>query len=337
MRHFALIFHVLTFVGLTIPAVPVSCTEPAATAVDGPPPGYKSADAVKLAILARQLKLVDTRLEVPASIEVRKDIEYGKGDTEILRLDLYAPKEIVRPVPGLIFIHGGGWKKGHRGDYHSYCVKFAERGYVVATISYRLLPNETFPAPVHDVKCAVRWMRANAERLHVDGSQIGLVGGSAGAHLAMMVGYSSDVPELEGSGGYDDVSSRVRAIVDLYGPTDLTTPTATGNEGVIDFLGGKKFADAPDQYEFASPISHVTQDDPPTLIFHGTIDEIVPIAQADLLVEKLRSTGVPYRYERLEGWPHTMDLAEVVNDYCWRRMIDFFNVHLPLPESRSAE
>ncbi len=304
----------------------------AQTASDTAPPGYKSADAVKLAILTRQLKLIDTKIEVPDDIEVRKDIEYGTGGGQSLKLDLYSAKQLDRPVPGLIFIHGGGWKKGERSDYHYYCVKFAERGYVVATVSYRLLPDGTFPAPVHDVKCAVRWMRASADRLHVDPNQIGVVGGSAGAHLAMMAGYSSDVPELEGDGGHVGVSSRVQAVVNLYGPADLTAPIATGNEGVIKFLGGRQYGDAPDQYERASPITYVTKDDPPTLILHGTIDEIVPIAQADLLAEKLRTSGVPYRYERLEGWPHTMDLAEVVNGYCLRHMIAFFDQHLPLPE-----
>lgn len=309
------------------PSVQAGTSDPS----DSPPPGYKSMVGVKLAIVLGQLKLINPRVEVPESVEVRRDIEYGKGGEESLKLDLYSPKTVKRPVPGLIFIHGGAWKGGKRSDYHFYTVRFAERGYVVATVSYRLLPKSPFPAAVHDVKCAVRWMRANARKLNVDPDRIGVIGGSAGGHLAMMIGYSSDVPKLEGTGGHAGVSSRVQAVVNLYGPVDLTTPYASGNSLIIRFLGGKTIEESRTRYELASPISHITRDDPPTLIFHGTIDDTVPIDQADRLAEKLKSTRVPYRYDRLEGWPHAMDLAEVVNQRCQRLMVEFFKKHLLKP------
>lgn len=303
-----------------------------ATSTEAPPTGYGSMAAIKLAVLTGQLKLIDPKIAVPATVSVRRGIEYGTGGGESLKLDLYTPKQLDNPVPGLIFIHGGAWKKGKRSDYHYYCVKFAERGYVVATITYRLLPKHPFPAAVEDAKCAVRWMRANARRLHVNPNLIGAIGGSAGGHLAMMIGYSADVPELEGQGGHRGVSSRVQVVVDLYGPTDLTTPFAVNNPTAINFLGGRKIGEARKQYELASPITHVTKDDPPTLIFHGSIDETVPIAQSDMLAKRLRTVGVPVRYDRLTGWPHTMDAAAVVNRRCRRLMIRFFDQHLPLPK-----
>jgi len=175
-------------------------------------------------------------------------------------------------------------------------------------------------------------MRANAGELHVNPKLIGAIGGSAGGHLAMMIGYTADVPKLEGHGGHRGVSSRVQAVVDLYGPTDLTTPFAVNNPTAINFLGGRKIGEARKQYELASPITHVTKDDPPTLIFHGSIDETVPIAQSDMLAKKLRTVGVPVQYDRLIGWPHTMDAAEVVNRRCRRLMIRFFDKYLPLPK-----
>lgn len=297
-----------------------------------PPQGYETADAVKAAIFTGKLKLIDGEIDLPESIELEKGIEYGQGGDETLKLDLYTPKGLDHPVPGLIFIHGGGWSKGSRDDYHFYCVKFAEMGYVVATVSYRLVPEAIFPAPVQDVKCAVRWMRANAEKLHVDPNQIGVLGGSAGGHLSMMVGYSSDVPELEGEGGNAEVSSRVQAVVDIYGPTDLTVDVATGHPTVLAFFGGKKIDEVPHDYELASPLTHLTADDPPTLILHGTIDELVPIEQADRLAANLKALGIPYRYDRLPGWPHTMDLAEVVNLRCREVMTKFLSEHLPLPK-----
>ena len=303
-----------------------------ATGTEAPPAGYRSMTAIKFAILTGQLKLVDRNIVVPETISVRRGITYGTGGDQPLKLDLYSPKQLAGPVPALIFIHGGAWKKGKRSDYHYYCVKFAERGYVVATITYRLLPKHAFPAAVEDAKCAVRWMRANAGKLHVNPNLIGAIGGSAGGHLAMMVGYSSDVPELEGHGGHPGVSSRVQAVVDLYGPTDLTTPFAVNNPTAINFLGGRKIGEARKQYELASPITHVTKDDPPTLIFHGSIDETVPVAQSDMLTKKLKAVGVPVTYDRLTGWPHTMDAAAVVNRRCRRLMNRFFDKYLPLPK-----
>lgn len=317
----------------TADAAPAVSDAGAALATEAdPPPGYKSMAAVQAAILTGKLKLVDGEIEVPDSVVLTKDIEYGQVDGEPLKLDLYQPKGLDNPVPGILFIHGGGWSKGGRNDYHYYCVKFAELGYVVATASYRLVPEWLYPAAVHDVKCAVRWLRANADKYHIDPDMIGVAGGSAGGHLSMMVGYSSDVPELEGDGGNAGVSSRVQAVVNLYGPTDLTVPAATEHPTVLGFFGGKTIDEVRTDYEQASPLAHVTEDDPPTLIIQGTIDDLVPVAQADALALKLREVGVPFRYDRLPGWPHTLDLAEVMNVRCRRLMQEFFAEHLPLPQ-----
>ncbi len=301
-----------------------------------PPPGYKSMAAVQAAILTGKLKLIDGEIEVPDSVLLTQDIEYGQGGGESLKLDLYQRKGLDHPVPAILFIHGGGWSKGGRNDYHFYCVKFAELGYVVATASYRLVPEWQYPAAVHDVKCAVRWLRANAMKYHIDPEMIGVAGGSAGGHLSMMVGYSSDVPELEGDGGNDDVSSQVQAVVNLYGPTDLTVPVAAEHPTVLAFFGDNKIDEVRTDYEQASPLTHVTEDDPPTLIIQGTIDDLVPVSQADALALKLHEVGVPFRYDRLTGWPHTLDLAEVINVRCRRLMREFFAEYLPLPQPSQA-
>src|SRR3954469_23609321 len=190
------------------------------------PPGFASENDVKAAFISGKLKAIDLTIDMPATVTVQRDIEYGKGGETPLKLDLYSPKGHSKPVPAVIFIHGGAWKGGYRQMYHYYCVKFAEHGFVAATISYRLTGEAPFPAAVEDTKCAVRWIRANAEKLGVDPNKIGVAGGSAGGHLAMMIGYSSDVPQLDGKGGHANVSSRVQAVVDLYGPTDLTDEAA---------------------------------------------------------------------------------------------------------------
>jgi len=295
------------------------------------PSGYETPEATKEAIFSGKIKLVHFNLPVPSSVKVEKGLEYGKGGDVSLQLDLYSPKEIGTAVPGVLFIHGGSWKGGSREIYHSYCVHFAERGYVAATVSYRLVDVAPFPAAVEDVKCAVRWMRANAERLGVDPNQLAVVGASAGGHLATMVGYSSDVAELEGDGGHSGISSRVQTVVDFYGPVDLTTDFARDKGPILDFMGGKRFEDAKQQYELASPLTHVTADDPPTLIFHGTIDRIVPIHQSEMLVARLEEEGIAHEYDPIEGWPHGMDAVEGVNAHCLAKMFEFFDEHLPLP------
>ena len=292
-----------------------------------PPQGYSSEATILLAFAAGQIDLVDRDLAVPDTVVVKRAIQYGKvGDVELL-LDLYSPRDLDGPVPGLVFIHGGGWKGGNRKDYQYYGIRFAEKGYVVASISYRLRDVAKYPAAVEDAKCAVRWMRHHAQENNVLPDKIAVAGGSAGGHLSMMVGYSSDEPELDGDGGNDGVSSRVQAVVNLYGPTDLTTPYGRSHQLVTNFIGAS-YDDAADVYKQASPLFHVTADDPPTLTFHGTLDSLVPVSQADRLVEKLKELKIEAPYERLEGWPHAMDAAQLVNDYCFDAMLKFFDKHL---------
>ena len=301
-----------------------------ATEVPPIPQGYADEQAVMSAILFGQIKLIDAKnISLPDNVEEILDIEYGTGGERKLQLDLYLPKGRTKATPAIIFIHGGAWKSGNRGDMKFYCVKFAEKGYVTATVTYRLTGEASFPAAVYDVKCAVRWLRANAAKYQVDSGSIVVSGNSAGGHLSMMIGYSDD-PSLEGSGGNNNLSSRVCAVVNFYGPTDLTTDFAR-NQGVVkEFIGGKTFDEAPDTYQLASPLFNLTRDDPPTLIFHGTIDGTVPIGQADKLADKLKELRIDYVYERYDGWPHTMDLAEAVNRRCVYQMEQFFKKHIPI-------
>ncbi len=208
---------------------------------------------------------------------------------------------------------------------------FAQRGYVCASIQYRLSGEVPYPAAVHDVKAAVRFIRDEANAMGVDPNRIGVAGGSAGGHLAMMIGFSSDVDQLDGKSGHEGTSSRVQCVVNLYGPTDMTTPYARGvsetNPAVRAFFQGT-YKEQPDLYAEGSPLNYVTSDDPPTLIMHGTVDALVPINQADILAQKLAAVGVPYIYDRLPGWPHSMDTAKPVNERCLWYMERFFDRYL---------
>ena len=299
-----------------------------------PPPapaGYPNSVALFAAIKLGVVKLVDRDAPLPESVELRSDIEYGKVGDRPLLLDLYSPNERKEKLPLLIFIHGGGWKGGKKEDYRVYTQVFATKGYVVASLSYRLTGEAKFPACVNDVKCAVRYLRSHADEIGIDPERIGVVGGSAGGHLAMMIGYSSDVPELEGNGGHAGVSSHVKAVVNIYGPTNLNDDFVRKNKDanqLIESLFGKSVADAGDLLDKASPGFYLDAKDPPTLILHGTIDDIVPVDQSDQLAKKLAELKIPYVYDRLPGWPHTMDLAKDVNVRSTWMMERFFARYL---------
>jgi acetyl esterase/lipase len=289
------------------------------------------------AIATGRIKTIESPKEMLPGVQLLKDVEFGKGGGRSLTLDLYTPVTLEQPVPGLIFIHGGAWKGGNKDMYRPYAARYAQRGYVVASISYRLSSEAPFPAAVEDAKCAVRWMRANAGKYRVDPNHICVLGGSAGGHLAMMVGYSSQQKDLEGAGGHPGVSSKVQAVVNIYGPCDLTVPGIRDVDVVRQFLADKKYDEAPELYRKASPLLHLSCDDPPTLILHGTLDSLVPISQSDELVKRLRQVGVTHTYDRLEGWPHVMDLAEIVFNRCVFFIDKFLAEHMPIPEPVTAE
>jgi len=280
------------------------------------PRGFRGEGMLKAALALRLVKLVDTEPAVPGNIKVEKDIVYRQVDSISLRLDIYRRKDLDRDAPGLIFIHGGGWSKGKRSDYLPYLLDYAQKGYVTITVSYRLSGTAHFPAAVQDVQAAIQWVREHSAAHGIDPERIALIGGSAGGHLAMMAAYSDDGPD-----------EKVQAVVNIYGPSDLTTEYARNRNECLHFIG-RSYPESPDLYRAASPRSHISGDDPPTLIFHGTIDSLVPVSQSDSLHDWLDRAGVPNEYHRLKGWPHTMDLAKKVNDYCQYYMDAFFKRHL---------
>ncbi len=244
----------------------------------------------------------------PIEVEIQKNVVYGTGAGEDLLLDLAMPKGLDHAVPGIVWIHGGAWQGGSKNEFESLIRDSARAGYVAVSIGYRLAaPKHIFPAQVEDSKCAVRWFRANAERLHLDPNRIGVVGSSAGAHLAMMLGAADSGDGLEGSGGSAEASSRVQAVVSFAGPTNLLSEYPNASKGLVaTFLGGP-VADRQDAAKRASPITYVNAGDPPMLLIQGTKDPLVPYEQAFQMAEALTKVGTPGRVELLlgegHGWP----------------------------------
>lgn len=274
----------------------------------------------------RPNRLADEAAKWLDAVEFVPDVVYAtitnaEGDERELKLDAAFPKQGGdKPLPAIIYIHGGGWNTGTRNAGWPFTVAFANGGYVAVTIDYRLSPEATFPAAVHDCKAAVRFLRANAEQLGIDPERIGVWGHSAGGHLSSMVALTGDDKDLEGTVGTTGVSSKVACFVSVSGPSAL--PGVAGGNLVDEFLGGTR----DERVELAvqaSPVTHVDAGDPPALLVHGTKDVVVNIRQAELLQEKLTSAGVKSELYVVEGDDHS-----IRDKAAYEKIAAFFDEHL---------
>ena len=216
---------------------------------------------------------------------------------------------------------------GNKCDVGPVLLEFARRGYVAVSPQYRFCPKEVFPAQVHDVKAAVRWIKANAKTYRIDPDRIGAMGFSAGGHLALMLGVTGPSDGLEGdvSGGAPD--SRIKAVVNYFGPTDLGAKDIPeiSKTLVKDFLGASA-KEKPELAARASPRTYVSKDDTPILTFQGTKDPLVPFTQAIELAEAMTASGVPGRVELLVGAQHGWGGVEM--EHTRDQTFRFFDRHL---------
>lgn len=258
--------------------------------------------------------------EPAAAPRVVADVAYLAPD-RAEKLDLYlpAPPAAGKLSPAVVWIHGGGWTGGVKteGRAQEICTTLARDGYVAVSVEYRL-GDGAWPTNLHDCKNAVRFLRANAAKYRLDPNRIGVAGGSAGGHLALMVGFTGDNAEFEPTGAatpYPGVSSRVRAVIDLYGPANLLTRQEVDAQGVPT---GKLRAPGPEKvfgsadasapvYRAASPVTHIGKNSPPVLILHGTRDTTVDRAQSEELAVALKKSGVAHELVMVEGAGHTFD------------------------------
>jgi len=282
--------------------------------------------ALVLALAALAL-VIASRHGTP-EIVVERNLVYATAQETPLLLDLAMPKAGDGPFPVVVFLHGEGWRAGNRQQMNHFMEGVARLGYVGVTVGYRLVPAARFPAQVEDCKAAVRWLRANAGKYRIRSDRIGVVGFSAGGHLASMLGVTGKDDRFDGSGGNTEESSRVQAVVSFFGPTDFTTrdwPRDLEKEVIEPFLGGS-FADRADAYLKASPVNYVNKDAPPFLFFHGSDDKLVPIDQSRRLGAKLQSAGVSAEVNVLDGEGH--GFTDANNQKAMRRMLDFLDARL---------
>lgn len=291
------------------------------------------------------------RPELPPGFVGEYDVKYVPDGDEAQSLDVYFPESrSEKPLPLLVWIHGGGWSGGSkaRPPY----LQLLRHGYVVASVEYRFSQKAKFPAQIQDCQAAIRWLRANAGKYSVDPERIGVGGASAGGHLAALVGTSGGKKVFPPIGGNLDQSERVQAVCDVFGPTDFWTVIRQADEDknvksafkwnngdpYSNLIGGTLGEDK-EKCDAVSPVRYVSSDNPPFLILHGDHDTLVPYAQSVELSDLLTKSRVEVTLQRLPGAGHggpAFGLPAIA-----QLTTNFFDKHLkgldrriePLPES----
>lgn len=246
--------------------------------------------------------------------KIERDIDYlGGGRKE--KADLYLPT--IAPTgkgfPAVLVVHGGGWVGGDKWSARERNIgtNLAMNGYVALSINYVLAErkgtNMAWPQDLYDCKTGVRWLRKNAERLHINPERIGAIGGSAGGHLVSMLALTDAKDGLDPKGPYGEYSCRIQCVVDMYGPIDLM------KRGDMT-LFRKTRAEAPELYEQATPSRYADKNDPPVLILHGTGDKTVDYHQSEMFDEALKKAGTPHELILIPGAPHTFHLQPKQRD-----------------------
>jgi acetyl esterase/lipase len=250
---------------------------------------------------------------IPDTVELLHDVVIGKGGDRLLHAEVARPaKTPAHLMPAAIIIHGGGWSSGSQKDSKMYTF-MAAHGYFAASIEYRLSGEAKWPAQIEDCKLAVRWLRANAAKYHVDPNRFVAIGGSAGGHLAVCVGVMDKESEFEGHGGYPGVSSRVQAVIDSNGPSHFANNFPN--------LFGTDPAPKPDAYQKASPLKYIRAGLPPFLVFHGDMDPVVPFENSSSLVAALQKAGVPVKFIVVKGGGHDLTPTPEAKEARWNESL----------------
>ena len=266
---------------------------------------------------------------LPEGVVRHSDLEYARVGGHSLKLDVYTPEDPASEArPLVVWIHGGAWRAGSKNRCPA--IRLVKRGYTVASIGYRLSQTALFPAQIQDCKAAIRWLRAHASTYGIDPERIGVWGSSAGGHLVALLGTSGGVESLsDPEMGNATQSSRVQAVCDFYGPTDLLQMDAHALENApfkhdaVDSpesqLVGGPIQEHPERVARANPITYVSVDDPPFLIVHGDQDRLVPWHQSKLLAQALETAGVEYHFHTAKGFGHgfrrDQGIAEMVDRF----------------------
>ncbi|MEL7500143.1 MAG: alpha/beta fold hydrolase [Planctomycetota bacterium] len=245
-------------------------------------------------------------------LQEQLDVTYARYGDRTLEMDIYRPKESWGVLPAIVCIHGGGWRKGNKINHRKVAQELAARGFVTASISYRLSDEAPFPAHIQDCKAAVRFLRANAKQLGIDSTKIGTIGHSAGGHLAALLATSGGIKELEGDGGNAEFSSTVQAAVPMGAQTNFLSERnraiSAKKEIWQTFLGGS-LDEKPDLYRLASPLAHLDKTDPPIWMITGELDD--PSTHGDELRQSMKKLGIPADLTVIKDAPHAFTVKQI--------------------------
>ncbi len=250
---------------------------------------------------------VVVRPPLPAGVRALLDVPYTTKGHERQKLDLFLPENPdSSPRPVVVRIHGGAWRHGDKSAQQS-VANYVKQGYIGVAINYRFSQHAPFPAQIEDCKAAIRWLKAHAQEYGIDPNRIAVMGGSAGGHLAALLGTSGDANVFE-VGEHLEQSSAVCAVIDQYGPTDFLlaakTPGYQRGASAITLLLGGPLATKAELAQQANPITYASAADPPFLILHGDADPLVPVNQSDALHKALQEAGVSSEYHVVKGGTH---------------------------------
>lgn len=290
-------------------------------------------------------------------VKIDREVRYASDENPRHTLDLYRPKYgRSKKMPVIVFIHGGGWQRGNKLGGGQFVLPFvSSQQFTGVSIGYRLSGEAKWPAQLHDVKAAIRWLKANAERLNIDPDRIAVWGTSAGAHLAALLGVTGDADGyLEGIvGEHGTFKSDVKCVIDWFGPSELLRMNdfpSTINHDAKDspesrLIGGpiqtlKAIA------RQASPVSHITAGDAAFLIMHGNKDKLVPIDQSIRFDAALKKARVPSTFVKVEGAGHGVfshpEVSVRIRKFLERHLLDRENVKVSaesivLPKPKPSE
>jgi acetyl esterase/lipase len=264
-----------------------------------------------------------TPTETHAGVRVWRDIAYVSKGHARQKLDFYAPSSGAGPWPCVVYMHGGGWQVGDKSA--NAAMGLCWQGYAVVSIGYRLSGDAPFPAQIEDCKAAVRFLRAHAAHFNIDPNRIGASGDSAGGHLSAMLGTTGDVRTFD-KGEYLEYSSRVQAVTDVFGPTNLAFyGTSQPGDTLSNFIGGT-IQDNPAKVQAANPITYINAGDPPFAIFHGDSDPIVPLRHSEALRDALLKANVPVSLTVITGGGHGFNARD--HNVVGSQVLAFFDKYL---------
>jgi acetyl esterase/lipase len=266
-------------------------------------------------------------------VQIREDVVFGTGNGRDLRCDVYVPPGDETRRGAVLLVHGGGWRRGEKSQLRGYGLRLGRSGYLCVATEYRLVGESPWPAQVHDVKAALRWMRASADELGIDPRRIALQGHSAGAHIVLFAAGTPNVAPFEGEGGNAGVDTTVDAVIAAYPPTRFHFGERQHGGVPIEALSDDPTAELAEE---ASPLNLAGPSFPPTMLVHGSEDKVVPVSASFVMYEALVRHQVPTELHVFAEAVHGFDADPAFGRRTAELVVLFLERYLKAPAAAPA-